>query len=167
MLGHKIGWGARVRLGGWVIALAALASLATAEAAGDAFAAKAGCASQTAACLRSLPVSAIVDNEDFSGCKPDIDGKVLTQPIVAAFASGQFSRVPVIDGTSHDEWRLFVARQYWTAFAKRGVPSSRGRVAWPRFGGASQQMLSLVPPRPQIETSFAAGHHCAFWTRAG
>jgi hypothetical protein len=48
MLGHKIGWGARVRLGGWVIALAALASLATAEAAGDAFAAKAGCASQTA-----------------------------------------------------------------------------------------------------------------------
>lgn len=83
MLEHKIGWGARVRLGGWVIALAALASLATAEAAGDAFAAKAGCASQTAACLRSLPVSAIVDNEDFSGCKPDIDGKVLTQPIVA------------------------------------------------------------------------------------
>src|ERR1022692_3704089 len=40
------------------------APLATAEAAGEAFAATAGCASQTAACLRSLPVAAIVDNED-------------------------------------------------------------------------------------------------------
>jgi para-nitrobenzyl esterase len=37
------------------------ASLATAETAGDAFAAKVGCASQTAACLRSLPASVIVD----------------------------------------------------------------------------------------------------------
>jgi para-nitrobenzyl esterase len=34
------------------------ASLASAETAGKAFATKAGCASQTAACLRSLPVSA-------------------------------------------------------------------------------------------------------------
>jgi para-nitrobenzyl esterase len=33
--------------------------LATAEAAGEAFATQAGCASQTAACLRGLPVSAI------------------------------------------------------------------------------------------------------------
>jgi para-nitrobenzyl esterase len=36
------------------------ASLSSAEAAGAAFAAKAGCASQTAACLRSLPVSTIL-----------------------------------------------------------------------------------------------------------
>ena len=45
-------------------------SLATAETAGAAFAAKVGCASNTAACLRSLPVSTIVDNEDFSGYTP-------------------------------------------------------------------------------------------------
>jgi hypothetical protein len=37
-------------------------------------------------------------------------------------------------------------------------------VPWPAFGGAdSTQMLSLVPPRPQVKTDFAAGHHCAFW----
>jgi para-nitrobenzyl esterase len=29
--------------------------------------------------------------------------------------------------------------------------------------GDSAQMLSLVPPQPQIETDFAARHHCAFW----
>jgi para-nitrobenzyl esterase len=40
---------------------------------------------------------------------PDVDGKVLTQTIGASFASGQFNRVPVIEGSNHDEWRLFVA----------------------------------------------------------
>lgn len=25
------------------------------------------------------------------------------------------------------------------------------------------QMLSLVPPQPQIETDFSSGHHCSFW----
>jgi para-nitrobenzyl esterase len=85
------------------------APLATAEAAGEAFATSAGCASQTAACLRSLPVSTILANQTASGYTPDIDGQVLTQSIGTALASGQFNRVPVIDGTNHDEWRLFVA----------------------------------------------------------
>ena len=44
--------------------------LATAEAAGRTFAAKVGCTSKIAACLRKLPVSTIVDNEDFSGYTP-------------------------------------------------------------------------------------------------
>jgi len=86
------------------------ASLGTAEAAGEAFAATVGCASQTATCLRALPVSTIVDNEDFAGYRPDIDGTVLTQSIGPALASGQFNHVPVINGTNRDEWRLFVAQ---------------------------------------------------------
>jgi para-nitrobenzyl esterase len=274
------------------------ATLATAETAGEAFAAKVGCASQSAACLRALPVSTIVDNEDFAGYKPDIDGTVLTQSIGPALASGQFNRVPVINGTNRDEWRLFVAqeqldgappvtaanyqasiasllgvsattaaiiaaqyppsayssppvalgavgtdaifacpaltvdeslskyvptyayefndrnaperylapagfpygaahesevqylfslrntpfpgvltppqqrlaaamKQYWTNLAKTGSPNSPAVPLWPRFDGTSQQMLSLIPPRPQVETGFAAEHHCAFWSLAG
>jgi len=27
----------------------------------------------------------------------------------------------------------------------------------------SMHVLSLVPPRPQVETDFASRHHCAFW----
>ena len=271
--------------------------LAAAEAAGEAFAVKAGCADQTAACLRALPVSAIVASEDTSGYTPDLDGKVLKQSIGTALASGQFNRVPVIDGTNHDEWRLFIAlselagapvtaanyqamiastlgvsaavaaavaaqyplsafaspavalgavgtdaifacpalqvdqwtskfvptfgyefndenaperflppvsfpygaahaselqylfglpnapipgtltaqqeqlaasmQRYWTSFAGRGVPSSAGQPQWPGFGRLSQQMISLVPPRPEVETDFAAEHHCAFWALAG
>ena len=263
--------------------------LAAAEAAGQAFAAKAGCASNTAACLRGLPVSTILANEDPVGYTPDVDGSVLTQSIKTALARGQFNRVPVVIGTNHDEYRLFVAvfqflgqrvtaanyqsmiastlsvsaaiaakvaakyplsrypsppvalgavgtdaifachaltaeeslaryvptyayefndenapepflppvgfpygaahaselpylfnptsvthavpfsqaqqklaaamKQDWTNLAKTGIPAA----TWPRFAATSQRMLSLVPPAPQVETNFAAQHHCAFW----
>ncbi len=85
------------------------APLASAEAAGEAFAAQAGCASQTAACLRSLPVSAILAHQDPSGYTPNINTEVLPESLGTAFATGDFNRVPIINGTNHDEWRLFVA----------------------------------------------------------
>lgn len=85
------------------------ASLATAEADGERFAAQAGCADQTAACLRGLPVSTILANENQSGYMPDVDGKVLTRSLSTSFATGDFARVPIVNGTNHDEWRLFVA----------------------------------------------------------
>jgi para-nitrobenzyl esterase len=84
-------------------------SLASAEAQGQAFAAKVGCTSNTAQCLRKLPVAKILANENQSGASADIDGLVLTQPLKTALASGNFTHVPVIDGSNHDEWRLFVA----------------------------------------------------------
>ena len=87
--------------------------LAQAEQSGAAFAAKAGCAgptdAQTAACLRALPVATILADQNAAGYQPDIDGSVLTQSIGTALASGQFNRVPIINGSNHDEWRLFVA----------------------------------------------------------
>ncbi len=85
------------------------ASLASAQSAGEAFAAKAGCSSQSAACLRSLPVSTILANEDAAGYTPNINSEVLPESLGTAFATGNFNRVPIINGTNHDEWRLFVA----------------------------------------------------------
>jgi para-nitrobenzyl esterase len=81
--------------------------LAEAEAAGEAFAAQAGCPDQTAACLRQLPVSDLV-NPNFVEIPGVVDGKVLTEPIGTALAAGQFARVPVLNGTNHDEERIFV-----------------------------------------------------------
>ena len=78
--------------------------LATAEAAGEAFAAQAGCPDQTAACLRNLPVSALV-TPNFIEIPGVVDGKVLTEPIGTALAAGRFARVPVLNGTNHDEER--------------------------------------------------------------
>jgi para-nitrobenzyl esterase len=81
--------------------------LAVAEAAGEKFATAVGCADQSAACLRSAPVSDLVAN--FGVEIPGVvDGAVLTQPIGTALARGQFARVPVINGITHDEELLFV-----------------------------------------------------------
>ncbi|HVT67704.1 MAG TPA: carboxylesterase family protein, partial [Trebonia sp.] len=268
-------------------------SQASAESSGAAFAAKVGCSGSDtaiASCLRGLPVSTIVDNEDTSGYDPTIDDSVLPRSIGTALASGQFNHVPVVLGTNRDEYRLFVglaeaegdppvtaanydtyiagvlgvsastaaeiADEYpvsaysspavalgavgtdaifachaltaeddlsryvptyayefndenapdrslpmygfpygaahsfelqylfdlsntpypgtlsasqqllsramtrdWTNLAKTGVPAA----GWPRWAAADQRTLSLVPPSPQLETDYAAEHHCSFW----
>src|SRR5262249_2609056 len=81
---------------------------------GIALATAVGCPSQTAECLRNVPPAKLVGLHlnTFNFVYPFIDGTVLTQTPKAAFASGQFNRVPVISGTNHDEWRLFVAAEY-------------------------------------------------------
>jgi para-nitrobenzyl esterase len=277
-------------------------SLATAEAAGQAFAAKAGCPDQTANCLRHLPVAALVSNFPGAAIPGVVDGKVLTESVGAALASGRFARVPVLNGTNQDEERIFVSfggtvsggtdvpipehpvtvagyqsdiaavlgvsaaraqaiaaeyppgaypspdvafsalvgdanfacpalqvdrwvskqvpvfayelnddnaplrftpplvgppvathgselqylfdlpnapvpgplsggqeklagsmRAAWANFAARGNPASAA-VPWPAIGAAHRApVLSLVPPRPEVETDFAARHHCGFW----
>jgi para-nitrobenzyl esterase len=265
---------------------------------GEAFAAKVGCASQTATCLRGLPLSIIQANDiPAGGYVPGVvDGEVLKQSIETALAGGQFNRVPIINGTTHDETRLFTSisellgapvtaanyqamiastlgvsapvaaviatqyplsaypspavalsaagtdalfacpalkldklaskfvptfayefnddyapqrflppvsfpygaahaseiqylfditapiagtlsaqqqtlassmRRYWADFAARGRPSSPSHPRWPRFNSHSQQMLSLIPPQPQVKTDFAEAHHCAFWAKTG
>ena len=87
-------------------------SLAAAEAAGAAFAASAGCtdAATAAACLRNLSVEAILAHQSAGTMVPNLDGSVLPQTIRSAFTAGEFNRVPVIEGSNHDEWRLFVAQ---------------------------------------------------------
>ena len=268
-------------------------TMAAAEAQSRAFAAKVGCASQSAQCLRHVPVSKILADQDQSGASADIDGLVLTQSLKSAMASGDFTRVPVIDGSNHDEFRLFVAlltfegqpvtaanykatiattlhvpratadliagqyplsdyaspplamsavgtdavfscptllldqdmakytpvyayefsdekapasypspgfpyaathaselqylfrlprhgtlsaqqerlaaamQQEWTSFAKTGVPSAPGAATWPRFTATDQNMLSLVPPSPRIDTDFPTEHHCGLWALGG
>jgi para-nitrobenzyl esterase len=87
-------------------------TLATAEAAGTAFAAVAGCSSQTAACLRALPVSTLLVNQNPAGYTPNIDGEFLPLSLGTALAAGQFHHVPIIQGSNHDEWRLFTALDF-------------------------------------------------------
>jgi len=78
---------------------------------GAAIADSVGCTNQTASCLRAVPASTMVAAEPFP-LYPFVDGTLLTQTMSAAFASGEFNQVPVISGTNHDEYRLFVALDY-------------------------------------------------------
>ena len=87
-------------------------TLATAEAAGTTFATAAGCSSQTAACLRALPVSTLLANQNPAGYTPNIDGEFLPLSLGTALATGQFHHVPIIQGSNHDEWRLFTSLDF-------------------------------------------------------
>jgi para-nitrobenzyl esterase len=87
-------------------------TLATAESAGTAFATAAGCGSQTAACLRALSVSTILAKENPAGYTPNIDGEFLPLSLDTALATGQFHHVPIIQGSNHDEWRLFTSLDF-------------------------------------------------------
>lgn len=82
-------------------------TLSQAEAAGMQLATQLGCPDQTAACLRALPVSKLVAAETQLSQLPNISS-VLPLQYADAFASGEFNRVPVLSGSNHDEWMLFV-----------------------------------------------------------
>jgi para-nitrobenzyl esterase len=83
--------------------------LHAAEAAGAAFAARVGCSATDAACLRKIPVATLLANQPFFDATPVVDGKVLRRTMTSAFTSGRFNRVPVIEGSNHDEDRFFLA----------------------------------------------------------
>jgi len=97
-----------------------LPTLAQTEGAGAAFANAVGCNQTTPAavlgCLRGLPVATVLASQALTfvglGPSPNIDGKVLTQSIGTALGSGQFNRVPLLHGTNHSEWNLFVAEDF-------------------------------------------------------
>jgi para-nitrobenzyl esterase len=90
-------------------------TLAQAEGAGTNFANVVRCNQPNPAdvltCLRALPVSTILSVASFSPA-PNVDGKVLTQSVAPALASGQFNRVPLMNGSNHDEWNLFVGQDF-------------------------------------------------------
>ena len=85
-------------------------SLSEGEASGEAFAAQAGCATQTAACLRSLPTATLLDS-GWPSQAPEsaiVDGKVITESFDTALKHGRFAKVPVLNGTNHNEEAIFV-----------------------------------------------------------
>jgi para-nitrobenzyl esterase len=112
-----------------------LPTLGQAQALGTAFATQAGCADQSAACMRRLPVTIILANQAGVAFRTTIlDGTVLPQSIDVALKNGNFGRVPLMLGSNHDEGRLFVAGQFdlagapltaagFAGFVKGSLPS--------------------------------------------
>lgn len=136
-------------------------TLAQTEAAGAKFDAIVGCsgANDTTTCLRALSVAQILANQAATfvglGPSPNVDGKVLTQSIGAALADGQFNRMPLMNGTNHDEWRLFVALN--DVFA--GIipnPTNYAAVIAGTLGipvAATGPIVALYPPGPSVLTT--------------
>jgi para-nitrobenzyl esterase len=100
-----------------------LPSLAGAQASGDAIVSALGCAESSdaasVACLRSLPTAAILaEQSNITSASnltslvaffPNVDGALIPQQPIVSLALGEYNHVPIIEGTNHDEGRLFVA----------------------------------------------------------
>jgi para-nitrobenzyl esterase len=86
-------------------------TLADGESQGTTLADTLGCSDQSAECLRGVTVDDILANQPLGlqTASPVVDGVVLPTDLRTAFTSGNFNRVPLIEGTNHDEMRLFVA----------------------------------------------------------
>ncbi|HET7865209.1 MAG TPA: carboxylesterase family protein [Burkholderiaceae bacterium] len=109
--------------GGYALGAGAQDTLAAAETKGATVAASAAAlisaatnttvpACTTAACLRALPASVLLGAQMAawpSGPVPSVDGTVLTKSVRQALIDGTYTKVPLIQGTTADEWRLFVA----------------------------------------------------------
>src|SRR5262249_5324608 len=87
-------------------------TLAQAEVAGQAVADRAGCTDQTAECLRATSVETLLQALAATTVVPDVDGDGLTQTIGNSITSREVKPRPVIEGSNHDEWRLFVALSF-------------------------------------------------------
>lgn len=89
-------------------------TLAQSEAVGTALLTAAGCAAPCSLdAMRALGADALVTAalglpELALGFIPTIDGKLMTMGVGAAYKAGAFAKVPVIQGSNHDEYRLFV-----------------------------------------------------------
>jgi para-nitrobenzyl esterase len=89
-------------------------TLAQSEAIGASVLTAAGCAAPCALdAMRALSVDALLMStltvpELASGFIPTIDGKLMTMGVGAAYKAGAFVKVPTIQGSNHDEYRLFV-----------------------------------------------------------
>jgi para-nitrobenzyl esterase len=90
-------------------------SLPTQEAAGATFATNAGCAgtpAEIASCLRRLPVATLLTTTPFTA-QPTSGVATLPQALTQAITSGQFNRVPVLNGSNLNEGRLFEALDFF------------------------------------------------------
>ena len=85
-----------------------ISTLGAAEAAGQTFAASVGCsnAATQLSCLRALPASKLISGELTATWGVIIGPAVLPISPAAAWAKGRIDPVPMLNGTTHDEYRF-------------------------------------------------------------
>ncbi|MBI2771929.1 MAG: carboxylesterase family protein [Burkholderiales bacterium] len=138
--------------------------LANGEALGSTFAANIGCTgtgAAVAACLRAMPVAAVIGVQSALPpgpmgvtFQPATGGAVLPQSAKGAVTSGSFNKVAILQGTNHDEGRLFAA----LGFDLRGNPltvASYTALVNQMFGPAAAPVLAQYPAASYASPSLA------------
>ncbi|HVZ54652.1 MAG TPA: carboxylesterase family protein [Pseudolabrys sp.] len=135
--------------------------LSAAETQGKTFAANVGCGSGSstavASCLRKLPVSTIVANQGVLGSSTSLikqDGIVLKDSIKNLLVTGQFQKVPIINGSNHDEARFHLSTNAFGIgtgdmchFASNLVPNAQANFSGAvKYSDAVTSLLSSNSP---------------------
>lgn len=120
--------------------------IAEAEKRGDELAAKLGCdkAPDIAGCMRAKSTEQVLSAIPASPVgqlvwSPVVDGHLIPDQPVKAFAAGKFNQVPVINGSNHDEGTLFIA------FAKPVNPEEYTAAVRGRFPAKADRVLAAYP----------------------
>jgi para-nitrobenzyl esterase len=130
------------------------------------FANRTGCTNSAtaAACLRKLPASKIfsatggeslLDNLTLPW-KPNTSGKVLPMSAASAFAAGKFARVPLLQGTDHDEGRLFIATHTFGTFTTQSQYEAALNYLYGSTGEKKVLAVYPVSAYPSPEQALAA-----------
>jgi para-nitrobenzyl esterase len=96
--------------------------------------------------MRGKPVAEILaaGGGSVGSFGPVVGGSVLPRQIPDAISSGHFNRVPVMEGTNHDEYRLFVA----ALFDIQGNPVTAAQypaLLQAQFGANAAKVLATYP----------------------
>jgi para-nitrobenzyl esterase len=121
-----------------------------AEQHGAAFAAKLGCTdpATAAGCLRGKTAAALLAaaGSPLVGWGPVTGTSTLPLTSASAFASGRYAHVPLLQGTNHDEGRLFVGFLF-DAFGKPLTGARYPQVLAGAYGAsAAARILAVYPP---------------------
>jgi para-nitrobenzyl esterase len=159
-------------------------SLQTAETAGTRFATGLGCTD--VACLRGKPADQVLAaGADPSAGRlpwtPIEDGVVIRDQVTDAFRTGNFPRIPIVQGTTRDEGRLTVATMYdlagrrltaeeYPAAVRRAFPSNTERILerYPLsdFGTPAEALAAIFTDAQFSCLSYASTTLLAQHTRA-
>jgi para-nitrobenzyl esterase len=124
----------------------------TAKMQGQTFAMNAHCPDPcTADYLRSLKASDVLAAQDalkIQNLLPAVDGTVIPMAVGGALMSGAYEKVPVMEGSNHDEWALFVGLYLNTANTKLANEMDYEAAAAAVFQQPAAIAMSLIAPYP-------------------
>jgi para-nitrobenzyl esterase len=99
--------------------------------------------------LRALPTDKILDavKAQRGGFPPDIDGKLLTEPVAETYAAGKQAHVPLLAGWNRDEG----------SFLANGMTATKWKaLAAEKFGERAEEFLTLYPGDTDEQASNSA-----------
>jgi para-nitrobenzyl esterase len=127
-------------------------TLESAKTQGQTFATNAHCPEPcTADYLRGLSATDVLAAQDalmLQTMLPSVDGNVVPMNVGMALSTGAYEKVPVIEGSNHDEWALFVGFYLNAAKTKLVTDADYQTAAAATFGVPASAAMGLTAQYP-------------------